>query len=112
MLKGASRRWVGIAPRASIIVLPSDERVERGDEGRGRSTIVAEARGETKGRMIGSGCGHVSAGKKELLGDAERIGSPFIAAAEVLVSDCLGENASCTRFWSLTAGGGDGRRGC
>lgn len=74
-LKGASRKWVGIAPRASIIVLPSDERVERGDEGRG-GTIVPEARGETEEFMTDGSCCHVSAGKREELGDEERIGSP------------------------------------
>ncbi len=71
-LKGASRKWAGIAPRASTIVLPSDERMETGDS-------------------------HVSVGKKELSGDRERIGSPFIAAVgmtEVLVCNCLGENPS------------------
>lgn len=93
-LKGASRRWAGIAPRASIIVLPSDERVERGDEGRGGTAIepilAAEARRETEE------C-HVSAGKRELLGDGKRIGSPLTAAVgmvEVLAGNCLGDNAS------------------
>lgn len=55
--------------------------------------MVGEAREE---RMDGGGRGQVSAGKTEPLGDAERIGSPFIAAlgvAEVLTSDCSGENA-------------------
>jgi hypothetical protein len=76
-------------------VLPSDERVERGDEGRGGSTIVGEARGEEY--MAGDGCGHVSSGKKELSGDAERTGSPLIAAvgvADVPASECLGENVN------------------
>jgi hypothetical protein len=95
-LKGASRKWAGIAPRASIIVLPSDERVERGDEGRGGSAKTAEARDETEERMVG-GCCHVSAGKRESLGDGKRIGSPLTAAVgmtEVLVGNCLGDGAS------------------
>ena len=94
-LKGASRRWAGIAPRASIIVLPSDERVERGDEGRGGTAKAADARGETEEYMVGD-C-HVSTGKREPLGDEERIGSPLAAAvgmAGVLAGNCVGENAS------------------
>ncbi len=96
-LKGASRKWAGIAPRASTNVLPSDERMETGDEGRGGSAIAAEAGGEIEERKDGGGCSHVSVGKKELSGDRERIGSPFIAAVgmtEVLVCNCLGENPS------------------
>ncbi len=93
-MKGASRKWVGIAPRASIIVLPNDERVERGDEGRGGSEIATEARGETEERSVGGSCGHISAGKKVLSGDPERIGSPFIAAVGVLAGSCLGKIAS------------------
>lgn len=95
-LKGASRKWAGIAPRASTIVLPSEERVERGDEGRKGSTI-AEARGETEGCKVDGGCSHVPAGKRESLGDGKRIGSPLVTAvgmAEVLAGDSLGGNAS------------------
>jgi hypothetical protein len=96
-LKGASRKWVGIAPRASIIVLPSDERVERGDEGRGGTAIAAEARGETEECTVGDSCCHVSAGNRELLGDGKRTGSPLAAAVgmpEVLAGNCRGDNAS------------------
>jgi hypothetical protein len=48
-LKGASRKWPGIAPSASIIVLPSEERVERRDEGRQMSgMMVAEPGSEAE----------------------------------------------------------------
>jgi hypothetical protein len=96
-LKGASRKWAGIAPRASIIVLPSDERVERSDAGREGSAIAAEARSEPGECMVGDGCCHVSAGKRELLGDGKRIGSPLAAAvgmAEVPAGNRLGNDAS------------------
>lgn len=96
-LKGASRKWVGIAPRASIIVLPSDERVEIGDAGRGGSAIAAEARSEPGECMVGGGSCHVSAGKRELLGDGKRIGSPLAAVvgmAGVLAGNWLGNDAS------------------
>lgn len=96
-LKGASRKWAGIAPRASIIVLPTDERVERGDEGRGGPVKAAEAPGETEECMGGGSCCHVSAGKRGLLGDGERIGSAMAAAVgmvEALAGNGSGNNAS------------------
>ena len=96
-LKGASRKWAGIAPRASIIVLPSEERVERGDEGRGGNAMAAEARGESGECIVGGSCCHVSAGKREFSGDGKRIGSPLAAAvgiAEVLGENCLGNDAT------------------
>jgi hypothetical protein len=38
--------------------------------------MPAEVRDESDECMVGGGCCHVSAGKRELSGDGKRIGSP------------------------------------
>jgi hypothetical protein len=68
-LKGASRKCAGIAPSASVIVLPIDEREDSGDGGRARSAMAADARGETGECMVGGGLGHVAAERMEPLRD-------------------------------------------
>lgn len=81
-------------------MLPSDERVERGDEGRKGSVIpakVQEVRGEIEECKVGGGCCHVSAGKREFLGGGKITGSPLVAVegmAKVLAGSCVGDNAS------------------
>ena len=78
-------------------MLPSDERVERGDEGRKGSANPAEAQGETEECKIGGGCCHVPAGKRVFLGDGKITGSPLVVAegmAKVLAGNCVGDNAS------------------
>lgn len=79
-LKGASRKWAGIAPSASTIVLPSDEREDRGEGGRQRSAMAADARGETGEYMVGGGLGHVSADRMEPVRD-DLSESPSVNAA-------------------------------
>lgn len=59
--------------------------------------MASEALGETGECMVGDSCCHVSAGKRESLGEGKRIGSPLAAAAGmagVLSGNCLGENAA------------------
>lgn len=59
------------------MVLPSDERTERGDEGREGSAVVANTGGEG---MVSGGFGHVSAEKMEPVGDVDTIDSISKAA--------------------------------